>query len=512
MAVPALQSGVKTIAYMGSLIELPDSAEGNLVELPDSAEGLWRDLLEALREHLPARLKKVLCFAEVEDVAALAVVQVGRSRPTNDELEQWLVERPTTAEDYKAWRRDQAERLLDPKVDYVGDCERVAEYRHARTTVERRAAICEKFRQDTAGRVRYHIEALLEGRGRSAPGDVTLDGLVEEVQARLFSDAEFGKLTLSHQPAKGMSFQCYLLRKAFWLSQDGVDAFVRKPAIISLDGPVSTQSRSGGDGCSLGEMVGEPAPNDILRADETEAPATPQDLRFLQHPPSPEECADRVQLAKQILEKVLDWLQDNKAGGRRTALLFLYYKAYVEPEVLPEAVIRLIVGGQEKLWRDYLDAQEQLAQVRCEFLEVSARLESASSLRRRKFEELRCRFGQTCTDLLGLTFIEAKSMIGELEEELKALDAIREEKWACQVDYMLAHKRHASAQRAYQKSCAELRTYLEFKKPWIRSQKGMADLLGASQGGIGRELAEVRAMLRDYPEADRLLAGLESCE
>ena len=33
MAVPALQSDVKTIAYMG-----------NLIELPDSAEGLWRDL------------------------------------------------------------------------------------------------------------------------------------------------------------------------------------------------------------------------------------------------------------------------------------------------------------------------------------------------------------------------------------------------------------------------------------------------------------------------------------
>ena len=32
MAVPALQSGVKTIADMG-----------NLIELPDSAEGLWRD-------------------------------------------------------------------------------------------------------------------------------------------------------------------------------------------------------------------------------------------------------------------------------------------------------------------------------------------------------------------------------------------------------------------------------------------------------------------------------------
>ena len=94
----------------------------------------------------------------------------------------------------------------------------------------------------------------------------------------------------------------------------------------------------------------------------------------------------------------------------------------------------------------------------------------------------------------------------------EALKSGQEEKWASQVEYMLAWKRHALAQRAYLKSCVEMRRYEDFKKPWVRSQPELADLLVAAQGTIGRELAEIRELLRVCARAEGIMEDLNDDE
>lgn len=77
---------------------------------------------------------------------------------------------------------------------------------------------------------------------------------------------------------------------------------------------------------------------------------------------------------------------------------------------------------------------------------------------------------------------------------------------------MRAWKDHERSLKAYEECCGELRNYLEFRKPWIRSQKELAGLLGAPQGTIGRELADVRKLLQGCARAERLLEGLDENE
>ena len=77
----------------------------------------------------------------------------------------------------------------------------------------------------------------------------------------------------------------------------------------------------------------------------------------------------------------------------------------MEPDIVPEAVIREVIGGRAKLRAEYADAQQELEKIRCEFLEAAGRLEAASSQLRRKSEELRHLSGLQTREMLEIVCI-----------------------------------------------------------------------------------------------------------
>ncbi len=489
------------------------------LDQPGSEGGLWGEILDALRVLLPKALGDHLRFADPQAVAELALAQWGRNKPPLEELKGMPAEQPASSGRHADWVQQQAQQQagLVAAASFVRDCELVAEYQAPRTSKRRRAAIREEFRLHTNREIENKIEALFDGHGCLSPGDATVERLCGQVQDKLLSEAGFGRLTSSYQPAKQRTFERYLLWKAFRLAQDCVRSFLKQePPIVSLSGggPAKTDDR--GPGRSWLDLVHGPeaaSPPDLEgqqnELDEAEdASAASMSLTI---PPS-EPQSKGVQQAKERLEDVLDWLRDLEVDARRRALVFLYYMAYVEPDIIPDWVIRQVVGGRARLRKDYLVAQQRLEQIRCQFLEGAADLEAASSLLGRKREELQRRFGLQDAGLLDLKLIARQSTKGELEEELKASRAARQEKWACQVEYMQAWKGHESSLKAYEECCGNLRNHLEFRKPWIRSQKDLAELLGAPQGTIGRELADVRKLLQGYAGKESLLESLDENE
>ncbi len=214
---------------------------------------------------------------------------------------------------------------------------------------------------------------------------------------------------------------------------------------------------------------------------------------------SAEETGERLARARGRLKDLFAWLEARGVSGRKQLLLYLIYKAYVEPEVIPAGFMALVSGGRAALRKAYLEAQGQLMAVQERFLEAGARLRLAAARVPAKAEELRRRFGLTPDALVELELIARKSLIGELEEEIQASDPDKEELWVCQVEFMLAWKRRAEAQKSYEQWLWRIGAYQHCRKPWVRSQRELAQLLGTPQGTIGRELAELRRELRRFP-------------
>lgn len=486
---------------------------------PGSEGDLWREILDALRQSLLQALGDCLRFADPQAVTELALAQWVRNKPPREELEGMQAAQPASSGRHTDWVRRQAQHQagLAAAASFVRDCESVAEYQAPGTGKKRRAAIREEFRLHTHREIENRIEALFEGQGCLSPGDAAVERLCGQVQDKLFSEAGFGKLASSYQPARQRTFERYLLWKAFRLAQDCMRSFFKKePPMVSLSagGPAKTGEEGPGrswlDLVPGPEAASLPDPDGQLNETDEAEDGSASSMSLTLPPSEPESLG--VQRAKERLEEVLGWLCDHQVNVRPRALVFLYYVAYVEPDIIPDWVVRQVVGGRAGLREDYLAAQQRLEQVRCKFLEGAAGLEAASSLLRRKREELRRRFGLLGGDLLDLELIARQSPKGELDEELQASGAARQEKWACQVEYMRAWKDHERSLKAYEECCGELKNYLEFRKPWIRSQKELAGLLGAPQGTIGRELADVRKLLQGCARAERLLEGLDENE
>lgn len=444
---------------------------------------IWQEILIVLREVLPKTLKQRLHFADPAEVAVLCVIQLGYTFPSGLESEAVVSQRPTEPNDLSKWLAERAEALVRSIVTApcVRDCDLAAEHNHSRTSTTRQAAIREEFRQRTEAHVNYLLQVLMEDRGVSEPGDVALETLADQVNEKLFSEIAFRRTASSYRPSGGSTFQRYLLREALWRSQDCVNAFLKhQPEMVSLDDYASSEQSDEGSERSLRETVADPA---------AVPPDTAATLR--------EEAEQRFGQAKATLDELLDWLAANRVSERRQALVFLYFKAYVEPDIIPANVLDLVLGGREQLRIDYLKAQDELRSLQARFQESCAELDKATAVLRHSAEQLRFQFGLLAKDLLDLELIASRSTNAELEQELEDLDPSREQGWACQVRYMLASRRYGAAQRAREKRCAELQPYLDHQKPWIRSQQELADLLGISRGAAGRELAAIRALLRN---------------
>jgi hypothetical protein len=187
----------------------------------------------------------------------------------------------------------------------------------------------------------------------------------------------------------------------------------------------------------------------------------------------------------------------------------------VEPEVIPANIPFRIIGGRARLEREYRESCSALEQLRERFLETSAVLGARSALAQRKTEELTHLHRRRSQDLVTLENVARKSAIEELDDEMKALDPEREQTWACEVQFMLAFKRRAAAQGQYEEMAGQLRRYSDYRKPWVRSQKELTNLIAdyaLKQGTVGRELAEI---LNSVPESGLdagLFRGLEEAD
>jgi hypothetical protein len=432
--------------------------------------------MEALGARLPSVLAQRLRYADVEEVAALVLIQYSRGGFSVEDSA------PTGAGPGVFEERVAALLNAAPGRSYVKDCELIAEYRQAGPAGPRNSAIREEFRRQTSRSIRFYIEVLLEGRGISAPGDAAVEELRDGVQARLFGEAEFGSLASSYRPGRGMTFERYLLRKAFWLAQDRVAQYAREePVRVPISAEGSREGRSHAADLSLAEVLEDPEAVSPLHAAS-----------------SAEETARRLREARERLGELFGWLESRGADARKRLLPYLIYKAYVEPEMIPAGLLELVEGGMAPLQREYLAAQEDLMVMRERLLEAGEKLRVAAARPPSKAEELRGRFGAGAGELNELEQVARKSLIGELEEELRASDPGKEHRWVCEVEYMLAWKRHADARKSYEQWLEKLESYLRCRKPWIRSQRELARLRGAPQGTIGREMAELRRELNAY--------------
>jgi hypothetical protein len=465
--------------------------------LPDSGDALWREMLAGLREVLPEVLRNHLHFADPQKVAELALIHLGRCKLSKEELERSLAQMPADPKEYGAWRKEQAERLAGAAAHalYVQDADKVAEYRLAQTGVHSSASIREEFRQRTLATLRFHLEVLLEGRGVSNAGDAALDDFCKEIQEELFSESAFALVAFSYLPAKGMTFERYLLRKAFWLAQDHVKEFLdHTPATVPLNGVDSASDTAEKPGRNLSELLEDPM-----------SVSPGEDTSFR------EETERRLSQAQARFKALLRWFGAKGVSPRKQALVFLYFKAYVEPEVIPANIPFGIVGGRVRLEREYHEACSRLEQLREGFLETSVALQDRSGLAQRKAEELTHLHGRRGKDLIMLENVARKSTVEELEDELAALDPEREAMWACEVEFMLAFKRRAAAQGRYEEMVGKLRRYTDYMKPWVRSQKELTNLIAdyaLKQGTVGRELAEILTLLPESGLDAGLFRGL----
>lgn len=478
----------------------------------DSTDDLWGDILEALKACLPSMLEKHLRFAPPCDVAALVFIQVRWSGVERHTLDLWFAERPSGSQEYRKWLRKKAAELVTPLPPYVDHCELVAEYRNPKTTKQRRAVVRELFRAETSARVSSFVDAVLEKRGRAGAGDVTIERICLRAQDKLFGESEFGKVALSYQCAKGMTFERYLLRKGLFLVHDEVEAFLQSEPETS---PIDDRAKTGTVGHGRGWQQ---------EADQEETGKVQHDLQTSHDVEV--ECFPLPKLTGTGRSAVLNVANDATArlrdvvarvrtildSERHVALVFLYFKAYVEPEVIPRRVVQQVGGGKSRLQRDYDATQCALQQLREEFIEAAANVDAVDSQLRRKAGELRSRFGVGATDLVGLELTARRSAIGDMEKVLSSVNPAADAQRACALEYMLAYKRVAAAQTAYEDACACLRRYNDYMKPWVRSQKELAELLDAPQGTIGRELAEMRAALRSLASSNPGLSYTEGEE
>ena len=470
-------------------------------QLPESGDALWREMLAGLGEVLPEVLKTRLHFADPQKVTELALIQTGHGKPSKEELERLLAQRPVDPEQYRTWRREQAERLARAaaRAPHVQDADRVAEYRLAQTGLNRSASIREEFRQRMTAALRFHLEVLLEGRGVSCAGDATLDDFCREVQEELFSEPAFALAAFSYLPAKGMTFERYLTRKGFWLAQDQVGAFLAgTPAMVPLNGADAADDTADKPKRGLSEILEDPM---------SVPPGEDTSVR--------EEGERRLSQAQARFQALLRWFGAKGVSPRKQALVFLYFKAYVEPEVIPVNIPFRIIGGRRRLEQEYAEACSRLEQLRECFLEKSAVLEDKSALAQRKAEELTHLHGRRGKDLIMLENVARKSTVEELEDELAALAPEREAMWACEVEFMLAFKRRAAAQGQYEEIVGKLRRYTDYLKPWVRSQKELTNLIAdyaLKQGTVGRELAEILTLLPESGLEAGLFRGLKEDE
>jgi len=469
--------------------------------LPDSGEALWREMLAGTREALPEVLRALLHFADPQKVTELVLVHLGRAKPSREELEGWLAQMPADAREYGAWRKEQAERRARAAAEalYVRDAEAVAEYRLAQTGRHRSAGIREEFRQRTTAALRFHLEVLLEGRGVASAGDAALDDLCREVQEELFSERVFGQVAFSYLPAKGMTFERYLTRKGFWLAQDQLEVFLANtPPTVPWEGADSAGDSADQPRRGLSELLEDPRS------------AAPDDETAFR-----EEGERRLSQAQAGFKALLRWFATQGVSLRKQALVFLYFRAYAEPEVIPASIPFRIIGGRARLEREYRESCSALEQLRERFLETSALLGARSALAQRKTEELTHLHRRRGKDLVTLENVARKSTIEELDDEMEALDAERERTWACEVQFMLASKRRAAAQVQYEEIAGQLRRYTDYRKPWVRSQKELTNLIAdyaLKQGTVGRELAEILTALPESGLDAGLFRGLEEAD
>ena len=403
--------------------------------LPDSGEALWREMLAGIREALPEVWKTHLHFADPQTVTELVLVHLSRAKPSREELDALLAQMPADAKECGAWLQERAETRARAAAEAlcVRDAEAVAEYRRAQTGRHRSAGIREEFRQRTTAALRFHLEVLLEGRGVASPGDAALDDLCREVQEQLFSEPVFGQVALSYLPAKGMTFERYLMRKGFWLAQDQVEVFLANtPPTVPWEGADPADDSAGQPRRGLSELLEDPtsAPPDYETAFR-------------------EAGERRLSQAQAGFQALLQWFATRGVSLRKQALVFLYFKAYAEPEVIPASIPFRIIGGRARIEREYRESCSALEQLRERFLEISALLGARSALAQRKTEELTRLHRRRGKDLVTLENVARKSTIEELDDELKALEPERERTWACEVQFMLAFKRRAAAQAQY---------------------------------------------------------------
>ncbi|MBL9128011.1 MAG: hypothetical protein JNL97_10210 [Verrucomicrobiales bacterium] len=465
-----------------------------------SGNALWRELQPHVERLLRTKLKASLKHADVGEVVGLALAQL-EHRDLGAAAEE-AGEAPSRAE--ASTRGDWLERvagILARGVEaeaFVDECERTAEYRSSGTSSDRRTEIVRGFLEEQRRRIRDWVEAMLEDRGRSLAGDAAVDEVAGKVMDVLFSQAAFDKLTSAHRPGKGMTFRRFLEKKAFWMCQDAVAKYVEgQPYVVSLEGLLGVADPrlepdvlpGGGGGWDAdAETGGEGLPG--WEAGEGGPPGESGE----------EGGVDREGSARGFsLRDLLEWVDAQDIGERPKALVYLYYKAYVEPEIVPEFVVRMSIGGIARLREDYADTQQALETLRMEFRAAATDLAAKESQSTARFEALRRRFRPDPREWADLEAMAGRSTLTELEEEMLAADPAREEKWVCELEYMMALRRLDLARRAYEKARLEMAPYLGVRKPWVRSQKELSDVLGAPVGTMGRELAEIRRVLRDYP-------------
>jgi hypothetical protein len=472
-----------------------------------------------------ARLGKYLKFALPDKAAQLVMIQLGcpgvrrksKRRPTNHPPPATREEAPW--ED--AVRRDFAgvERL-----EYVGDCDHVAEYVGLAEPEPRRHEIRQLFRYryvrpadscDTAGMpaveaedepvrdkdedperadrrpslIEYWVRARLIANQVEDPGSARREELAEQVLDRVFEELRgesptrrFDETAATYRPEAGRQFKNYLGQVVEWQVRE----VVRQPA-----GEVAPQSHQG--------LVNDPVKPD------PDAPVViglsdlfpPSSVPFAgQAPESIEEAEEGIpELGRRLKE--LASCMAARLKERELSLFYLYFKAYWQPDLIPTWVAAMVQGGRNRLEAGHADAMAELNLAFEQYLEASGSLADAERCLESRERAVRGA-GASPADLAGLQIIARSTAMGELRDEIQALNPHREVRWHHEVEYMIAWKQREREQHRYEDACEPLQAYATLRKPWVRTQKELAGLFitHPSTGAIGRELAAMKQASR----------------